>query len=173
MIDQIALIIDLFHQLGACMMDRLEHLREVIDEILRQQPDQVESRCGFVHLYGVSSICAVLALKRGLDVELSTTAGMLHDIWSYKTGSPTNHAELGAIEARKILQETGNYTSEEIETIASAISHHSNKDEIHDNLSELLKDADVLQHYLYNPLLPKIEAHAERLNDLHKELGLI
>lgn len=154
-------------------MGRLERLREVIDEILRQQPDQVESRCGFVHLYGVAATCAILALKRGLDPELCTTAGMLHDIWAYKTGSPANHAEFGAAEAERMLIESGNYTDEEILAIRSAILHHSDKQEIHDDMCELLKDADVLQHHLYNTSLPTHEKHTKRLSSLRKELGIL
>ncbi len=123
-------------------MNRLERLREVIDDILRQQPDQVESRCGFVHLYGVAATCAMISLKRGLDPELCATAGMLHDIWAYKTGSPANHAEFGAAEAERMLRDTGNYAEEEVLAIRSAILHHSNKQDIHDDMCELLKDAE-------------------------------
>ena len=56
-------------------MDRTEQVRQVVDEILRGQPDEEERRCGFIHLYGVAQACALLALKRGLDAELCTVAG--------------------------------------------------------------------------------------------------
>lgn len=154
-------------------MNRLEHLREVIDEILRQQPDQIESRCGFIHLYGVAAICAMLALKRGLDPELCSTAGMLHDIWNYKIGCTPEHAKLGASEADKMLRELGSYTDEEILAVTSAILHHGAKHEIHGDICEVLKDADVLQHHLYNTAMPLHEKLMERLNNLRKELDLI
>ena len=64
-------------------MDRLEQLRQVIDDIVHKNRDLEESRCGFVHLYGVSATCTILALKRGLNPELCSSAGMLHDIWNY------------------------------------------------------------------------------------------
>ena len=80
-------------------MDRLELVRQTVDEILRQQPDLEERRCGFVHLYGVSATCALLAMARGLDPQLSAIAGMLHDISTYKTGDSTDHARLSAREA--------------------------------------------------------------------------
>ena len=51
-------------------MDRLEKVRQVVDEILRQQPDLEERRCGFVHLYGVAQTCPLLALTRGLDPQI-------------------------------------------------------------------------------------------------------
>ena len=136
-------------------MDRLEKVHQIVDEIIRQQPNIEERRCGFVHLYGVASICALLALKRGLDPQICAVAGMLHDIASYKTGDPTNHAQRGALEAEKILQMVGGYTQKEIDKVCQAISKHSAKDEEDEELAELLKDADVIQHYLYNPALPK------------------
>jgi uncharacterized protein len=86
-------------------MNRVESVRQVVDGILRQQPDVEERRCGFVHLYGVAQACALLALKRGLDPELSTVAGMLHDIWTYKTGEPRDHAAPGSAEAQKIMSD--------------------------------------------------------------------
>jgi uncharacterized protein len=132
-------------------MDRVEKLRHIIDDIVRNNPDMEESRCGFVHLYGVSSTCAILALKRGFDVELSLVAGMLHDIWNYKVGDSPEHGQLGAGEARKILEALGSFSAEEIDLVCTAISRHSDKESLHGEMDELLKDADVFQHYLYNP----------------------
>jgi len=134
-------------------MDRSEQLRQVIDDIVRKNPDLEESRCGFVHLYGVSATCTILALRRGLNVELSSFAGMLHDIWNYQVGDCPEHGQLGAIEARKILEQLGSFTPEEMDTICTAISRHGDKQSIDGAMDELLKDADVFQHYLYNPAL--------------------
>ena len=155
-------------------MDRLEKVRQIVDEIIRQQPDIEESRCGFVHLYGVASICALLALKRGLDPQICAVAGMLHDIASYKTGNPENHAQRSALEAKEILRRVGGYAPKEIEEICKAISKHSAKDEEDGELSELIKDADVLQHHLYNPGLPKKpESYwRQRLNKTLAELAI-
>ena len=136
-------------------MDRLEKVRQVVDEILRQQPDLEERRCGFVHLYGVAQTCALLAQKRGLDPQVCAVMGMLHDIATYRSGDPTNHAPRGAIEAAAILSDTGQFSQQEIDQISQAISTHSAKDQIDGELAELLKDADVLQHDLYNPALYK------------------
>jgi uncharacterized protein len=132
-------------------VNRLEQLRQVIDDILRKNPDVEEGRAGFVHLYGVSALCTLLALKRGLDPELCSAAGMLHDIWNYKVGDSPEHGQLGAVEARKILEESDNFSPEETVLICTAIAHHSDKQAINRVMDELLKDADVFQHYLYNP----------------------
>jgi uncharacterized protein len=134
-------------------MDRLERVRQTVDDILRQQPELEERRCGFVHLYGVSATCVLLAMARGLDPQLSAIAGMLHDISTYKTGDSTDHARLSAREAERILTELGCFTQGEIAAVCEAISRHSAKDEVDGEMAELLKDADVFQHYLYNPAL--------------------
>ena len=151
-------------------MNRIEVIRQLVDDILRQQQDKEESRCGFVHLYGVSAICSLLALKRGLNSELCTIAGTLHDIWSYKTGNHIDHARLSSIEAKRIMKEVGYFSAEEITTICNAISNHSDKKSINDLYDEVLKDADVLQHYLYNTTFPVEEHEKERLNKVLKEL---
>ena len=88
-------------------MDRLEKLRQEVDALLRQQPDPIGRRCGFVHLYGVSGSCVLLAEIRGLDAELSATAGMLHDLSTYETGDPTDHACHSALRAQQLLAESG------------------------------------------------------------------
>jgi len=134
-------------------MDRLEQIRQTVDQILLSQPDPETRRAGFVHLYGVSATCTLLALHRGLDPELAAVAGMLHDIWTYQTGDSTDHAAHGARQAGHLLAESGAFTPAEIEGICQAISVHSDKAHRGAPLSETLTDADVLQQYLYNPKL--------------------
>lgn len=143
-------------------MDRLESLRLIIDGQLLSLSGDEDKRCGFVHLYGVSATAVLLARLRGLDEELACAAGMLHDLVSYESANPDNHAVRSAERARQILTELGTFASEEIECIASAISHHSDKGAVHGLYDELLKDADVLQHDLYNPALPADPRHAGR-----------
>ncbi len=132
-------------------MNRLEQLRHEIDQLLAKIPGTEQRRCAFVHLYGVSATGIILALKRGLDPELCAVAGMLHDIWNYQVGESHEHGQLGAREAKNILQQLGTFSTEEIEVICHAIARHSDKQSIDGEMDELLKDADVLQHYLYNP----------------------
>jgi uncharacterized protein len=154
-------------------MNRLEQIREVVDNILMEQINLEERRCGYyVHLYGVSSTCSLLALKRGVNIELCAISGMLHDISSYKTGDSTEHAKLGSIEARKILNEIKCFSQEEIDIICSSILSHSNKQDIGNAYDEVLKDADVLQHYLYNTNFLINENEKDRLDILLKELGI-
>lgn len=153
-------------------MNRVESVRQVVDQIVRQQPDLEKSRCGFVHLYGVAQACALLALKRGLDPELCTVAGMLHDIWNYKTGDPTDHAALSCAEAQKIMSDLGCFAEQEMSTVGTAVLHHSDKGRVHGDFDELLKDADVLQHYLYNTASEPRAHMKARLAKLLDELGV-
>lgn len=159
--------------------NRLERVRQFVDEIIPTQSEAEQRRCGYVHLYGVSETCTLLAIKRGLDPELCAAMGMLHDIWSYgsdfsvEAGPDPEHGRLGIPKARHILKKSG-FSSEEIEVICTAISHHSDKINIHNEFDELLKDADVLQHYLYNPASKPTEhwQSNSRLINIIKELGL-
>jgi uncharacterized protein len=153
-------------------MERLESLRRIIDEVLDETGNPEDRRSGLVHLYGVSAAAALLALRRGLDAELAAVAGMLHDLATYETGTPDNHATRGARRAREVLRSLGAFTDVEIEAVCSAIAYHSDKAAVHDAFSELLKDADVLQHFLSNPEAPSLESHASRREALKREMGL-
>ncbi|SHH89295.1 HD domain-containing protein [Clostridium grantii] len=153
-------------------MDRLEEIREIVDNVLMEQANLELRRIGFLHIYGVASFSNLLAIKRGLNAELCAIAGMLHDIVTYKTGSSVDHAKLGSIEARKILNETNSFNEKEIDIICNAILNHSNKYNVDQVYDEILKDADVLEHNLYNTSFPVEEKEKKRLADLFQELNL-
>lgn len=153
-------------------MNRIETVRQQVDTILFGMSDAEERRCGYVHLYGVAQACALLAKKRGESVELAVIAGMLHDISSYANMDSTDHAHKGATMAREILESLKIFSEEEMETVCTAIYRHSDKELIHNALDEILKDADVLQHVLYNPLFEVKLSERERYEKLAAELGL-
>jgi uncharacterized protein len=44
--------------------NRIEALREYIDKIFVKTNDTDERRCVYLHLYGVSQCCAMIALKK-------------------------------------------------------------------------------------------------------------
>ena len=154
------------------MENRIERLRKYIDEILLNMTDAEEKRCAYLHLYGVSQACAMIALKRNQDVELATMAGMLHDLHSYKSMNTENHAERGAVLARNILEELELTNDSETDFICSAIHNHSSKSATHSAFYEVLIDADVLQHCLYNPLFPVMEHEKSRFQNLLSEFGI-
>jgi len=151
-------------------MNRLELVRTEVDGILLNQENVNMRPEGYLHLYGVAQNCALLALKKGLDVEICTIMGLLHDIHTYKVGYVREHALLGAITAENILRDLELFTDEEIHVVKTAISLHSDKKTKHDKYSELLKDADLLQNSLYNTTF-EIK-HRKRLKKAFKKLGI-
>jgi len=151
-------------------MNRLELVRTEIDAILLNQENVNVRPEGYIHLYGVAQACTMLAIKRKLDVEICTIIGLLHDIYTYKIGYVKEHAILGAIEAENLLRDLEIFTDEEIETIRTAISHHSDKKTKHDKYSELLKDADVLQNSLYTTTSDI--KHRKRVKKVFRNLGI-
>lgn len=153
-------------------MNRIETVRQQVDAILLGMSDAEERRCGYVHLYGVSQACALLAKKRGESVELAVIAGMLHDIYSYANMDPADHAHKGVAMARDILESLKLFSEEEVEMVCTAIYRHSDKELVHNALDEILKDADVLQHVMYNPLFKMKLTERERYEKLAAELGL-
>lgn len=66
----------------------------------------------------------------------------------------------------------GSFTSGEIDKISQAIYNYSEKIRIDTEFDEILKDADVLQHCLYNPLTQVAEHEKNRFRMLKKELEL-
>lgn len=154
------------------MENRLEVLRGKVDELVNALPKN-KRRYFFVHLYGVSHFCALLAIRRGLDPEIASVCGMLHDIYAVTAGSYDHHAVKGAQQARQILASMNLFAEEEVETIAVAISRHSDKEAVHQPYDEVLKDADVLHHCLYNPSFSIKEQEKARYNNLLNELGVM
>ena len=151
--------------------DRIEKVREVVSGMLNRVTDPDFRNEGYVHMFGVAQACVLLAMIREENVELAACAGYLHDIATYMTGDSIEHARRGAEMAAGILQETGLFEGKEVEQICSAIRCHSDKKMTHGPLEEILKDADVMQHFLYDPgYISKKEK--ERYKKLRKELGI-
>lgn len=157
---------------GIMPVNRIEKVREYVDSVLLHMSDSTERRCGYLHLYGVSQACTLIALKRNENAELATIAGMLHDIYSYSTMDTKDHAHKGAVMARGILLSLQCFTEDEIDMIGNAIHSHSDKNSKQSSFGEVLIDADVLQHCLYNPLFDVAEHEKRRYENLKLEFGL-
>lgn len=154
------------------MINRIEILRKYIDNLLLDMTDVFERRCAYIHLYGVAQYCALIALKRGENVELATMAGMLHDIYTYAKMDAKDHAKKGAILAKEILTSLNITNAEETNIICDSILTHSDKASVHSTFNEVLVDADVLQHYLYNPLFEIMPHEKSRYEKLKIEFGI-
>ena len=153
------------------MENRLEILRNEIDKIIfNEKSDNI--RMYISHIYGVAQFCTLLAMKRNLNVELSTTCGMLHDIFYLFDGTGDNHAAKGAEQAETILKAMRLYSDDEIKIVTTAISRHCDKKHIHEPYDELLKDADVMDHCLYNTAFPIAQWETERYRNLLIEFGI-
>ena len=144
--------------------DRIEAVREIVSGLLEQVPNVSLRASGYVHMFGVAEACVLLAMRRGEDIELAAAAGYLHDIATYATGNAVDHAHRGAEMAKQILQE-------EIGKICQAIFFHSDKKMENGPLEEILKDADVLQHCLFDPGYVA-NKEKDRFKKLKKELGI-
>lgn len=146
-------------------MNRILQIRARMDDVIRSLPAG-EQRDACIHLYGVSQACALLALQRGVDAELAAVAGMLHDIWSYAHAPCPEHGPLGAGMARALMEELGCFTPGEADAVCAAIAVHSDKAGRHGPLAEVLIDADVMQHCLYDPTLPPSDGERARFERL-------
>ena len=153
---------------GILMENRLEILRVEMDKLIMASR---HPRAYFSHLYCVSHFCTLLALRRNLNAELAATSGMLHDIANVKGNGGDNHVLKGAEEAEALLKTINLYNDEEIKTIITAISRHSDKHAIHEPFDELLKDADVMSHCLYNHDFPVQDFEIARYKSILLELG--
>jgi uncharacterized protein len=153
-------------------MDRLKRLRSEINVLLFAQKDAELQAAGWTHLYAVSQNAELIALRRGLAADLCAAAGLLHDIYTYRTGKEADHARLGAAEAPEILDRAGEWPQGDIETISGMIARHSDKQAVDGPLDECLKDADVFSHWLYDREKKFDAARKGRLEKVFAELGI-
>ena len=151
------------------MENRLEALRNEIDKLINYD----DIRMCISHMYGVARFCTLLAMKRNMNIELAATCGMLHDICWMTGGGSDNHAVKGAEQAKAILKTMNVYSDDEIKIITAAISKHSDKSTVDEPYDELLKDADVMDHCLYNADFPIAEWEVVRYKNLITEFGIV
>lgn len=153
-------------------MGRVKDLQKQVHKVLKNMEDNQKRAGAIAHLHGVSLAAVMIAEKRGEDPELAAMAGLLHDLYAYKSGSYDDHAHKGAEYARELLKKLEITTADETETICSAIWHHDSKDAVDAPMDEVLKDADVIHHSLGDPT-KEIKAHEQaRFSRLCEEFGL-
>ena len=153
-------------------MSRIKDLQKRVHRVLEKIEDDDRRANAVAHLHGVALAAAVIAKKRGEDAELAAMAGLLHDLYAYKSGSYEDHARLGAEYARKLLDKLEITTPEETEVICAAVRHHDGKAETGAPMDEILKDADVLHHTLDDPTKGAKAHERERYARLCGEFGL-
>lgn len=124
-----------------------------------------------LHLASCAKLGQLLALKRQVDPEFAAIACSLHDYGRIVTGKQANHAVNGYEPLKKFLEESGQFSAEEIELLASAAKNHSSKQEVGTPIEEIVKDADVLDCYQYGQALERTEQR-ERLIQVRAELKI-
>ena len=155
---------------------RLDMVRHRVDEMLLAITDDNYRRDGYVHLYGSGFAAAVIALKRGHNTEyaeFANIAGILHDYISYENRELDNHDHAHLCEpiVRKLLIDLEIFIDSEIEMICSAVYNHSDKDVIGSEFDEIIKDADIMHHWLRNPIEQPLGHEIERVKKLSEEFG--
>lgn len=154
-------------------MERILKIRDYVNQIIDNIPSEEERKIATKHTYGVAQLCTMIAAKRGLNPELAHISGFLHNIYTNFTGSSLCHAISGAEMARTAIRDMNIFTQEENEIILSSIFYHSDKEHIHDDYDEVLKDADVLQHYFDDACFRIYKPNYSRLNKVLEELGIV
>ena len=144
-------------------MERYMYIDEKVQQILSKiYLDSLKSYA-YSHLYGCVMMITQLAIERNLNIELARIAALLHDIATFSENCGHKvHAQRSAIIASEILIESNLFSTEEIQCISTMIQCHSNKNQIHDEMCELLKDADILTSYYHN----LINDGSKRLHEL-------
>jgi len=132
-----------------------------------------------MHMYSSSQLAKIIALRRGIDMELASIAGAIHDIAVIVTKKTDGHAKKVEMYVRDVIDKYNNkwsgnipiITKEEESLLVNAITKHSDK-EIYSNdlFVELLKDIDSIDRYLHG--IKTEGAYIERCNRVLKELGI-
>ncbi len=73
---------------------RIDSIRRHLDDMLKACADKEVSRSGYVHLYGVGQACALLALRRGHELQ-HWLRNPLEDYFFEKSRIPGLIEELG------------------------------------------------------------------------------
>lgn len=152
-------------------MSRIKDLQKKVHKVLKDMDDKQKHASAIAHLHGVSLAAVMIAKKRGEDPELAAMAGLLHDLYAYRSGSYEDHAHKGADYARAVLEELGITDEAETDIICSAIWHHDSKAQVDSPMDEVLKDADVIHHSLGDPTKEVKEHEKARFAKLSEEFG--
>ena len=111
-----------FHHFKGNELTRSEKIQRQVAEILlkSKMPDgkrESSTIWELKHSSGCCQIGRILAQRRSLDIELAEIACLLHDIYVIVEGKYESHAKRGAEIARKLLEDSKDFTKKEIELI--------------------------------------------------------
>jgi len=148
-------------------------VRNKINCLLDDITDSNKRHTFYVHLYGVSNFAAVIAARRGLEMELSIVAGLMHDVSLLSSDDYENHARTSAEMTQEILTKMGIFLNDEIIVISNAIIHHNEIEVVHSPYDEVLKDADIMHPFFNDIPEPAFMPAIPRLQKVFGELGIL
>ena len=141
-------------------MKRYNKLQELFYESIERECHGIYKQKALFHSLQVCALCQKLALEQGLDVTLAMIIGLFHDYAQFIHHTSFDHASRSAQMLRPYLNE---FSPEDIHIIITAIQNHSHKERIDDAYSEIVKDADILAQYFYEPDIVFDDIHQKRL----------
>ena len=177
----------MYHHFKGDKLSRSEKIQRLVVEMIihsKLPDDKRESSIVWEckHSSSCIQVGRILAEKRGLNKEYAEIICALHDISVIKTGTYENHALESAKLAKEILNQTKDFTDDEVKLFTDSIAHHSEKQIYTDDpYIEFAKDADALDCSLYESVIsyyrqekpPNVyKEYINRFNRLRDELGL-
>ncbi|MBP1737038.1 MAG: hypothetical protein H6Q60_919 [Oscillospiraceae bacterium] len=102
-----------------------------------------------LHMASCARLGWIMAQEAGENPQLAACACAIHDIGRILTGKQAGHAERGYEPAKVFLRQTGLFSAEEVELLATAVKNHSNKSEVGHPIEEIVKNADVVDCFQY------------------------
>ena len=160
--------------------------RYIVDTLLNSKVHDLQRESSICwelkHQASTVQFAKILALKRGLPIDVCIVGLLLHDIESIIHGKYESHAHKGTKIAAEILTQLGGFSEQEKKQIKKIIYHHSDKHVwTKDPFKEIGKDVDVLDCFLYdgafgfylgNKPLPIFKNYLKRAKKIWEELGL-
>lgn len=140
---------------------RLNKILEMLFEemnVLIDESRELPVLWDVMHLYSSLQVAKILAMKRGLDLEIAAIAAALHDVAVPVTKKTENHAKNGERFVRQLIHDYNQIitndnliiTNNELEIIAKSVAKHSEVEIFSEDLyAELLKDVDSFDKYLH------------------------
>lgn len=145
-------------------MERYQFVKDHVYGSFQKIDNEMLRTTAMTHTNSVDNCITLLAISRGLSLELAKIAALLHDFAQYTQNCPhKDHARLSALYAHQFLENSKKFKMREIDEITYMIGQHSYKNHIDSPMCELLKDADVLARFMEDPYQMFTGSKKERL----------
>ena len=103
--------------MGQLNVKRVNCILVMLFEDMRGASDEgrdLPIKWNMMHMYSSSQLAKIIALRRGMDMELASIAAAIHDIAVIVTKKRENHAERAEKYVREIIEEFNNKINEEL-----------------------------------------------------------